>query len=98
MNRSIRSILRARCVAGVMLIAIAVSASFGQALATDEESRQRTEYGLAMYAKLLASGVFVVGRDPDEFIRNDLDRSAQGLPDWKQIDVAFDREAKSVTL
>ncbi len=61
--------------------------------------RQRDEYGLAMLAKLLASGVFVVGREPDEFIRNDLQHySGLGLPDWKDIEVAIDRSRKSVTL
>ncbi len=70
----------------------------GPVAKADEVDRQRAEYSLAMYAKLLCSGVFVVGRDADEFIRNDLDRAGQGFPDWKDIDVAIDRNAKRVTL
>jgi CubicO group peptidase (beta-lactamase class C family) len=64
-----------------------------------QQQQRRAEHGLAMLTKLLASGVFVVGREPDEFIRNDLTHYAElGLPDWKAIDVRIDRAAKSVTL
>ncbi len=58
----------------------------------------RAENGLAMYAKLLCSGVFVVGREPDEFVRNDLQRAGQGLPEWSEIEIDVDRKRKSVTL
>lgn len=66
---------------------------------SETPERQRDEYALAMLAKLLASGVFVVGREPEEFIRNDLQHySGLELPDWKDIEVAIDRSRKSVTL
>jgi CubicO group peptidase (beta-lactamase class C family) len=94
---------RSACLTACLLIFAAVvsTSANGQAVADrrDEAADQRTEYGLAMFAKLLASGVFVVGREPEEFIRNDLDHYADlGLPDWKQIAVAIDRKAKRVTL
>jgi CubicO group peptidase (beta-lactamase class C family) len=80
------------------LVIAAVVIVRGHVAKAEEADRQRAEYGLAMYAKLLCSGLFVVGRDSEEFIKNDLDHAGEGLPDWKDIDVAIDRNARSVTL
>lgn len=60
--------------------------------------RERAENILALYTKLLCSGVFVIGRDADEFIRNDLQLAGPGIPDWDEISVSIDRDRKSVTL
>jgi CubicO group peptidase (beta-lactamase class C family) len=51
-----------------------------------------------MNAKLLCSGVFVVGREAEEFIENDLMTFDMGIGDWSDIEVAIDRERRSVTL
>ena len=59
----------------------------------DEE---RLNHGLALHAKLLCSGVFVVGREPEEFIANDL-LEADWF-DWDAVDVTIDRDHQSVTL
>jgi len=64
----------------------------------EESNRERAENIVALYAKLLCSGVFVVGRDADEFIRNDLQLAGPGIPSWEEIDVSIDRDRKSVTL
>jgi len=60
--------------------------------------RQRKENWVALSAKLLCSGVFVVGRDAEEFIANDLTMSNPLVPSWDEIEVTIDREEQSVTL
>jgi CubicO group peptidase (beta-lactamase class C family) len=61
-------------------------------------NRERAANLVALYTKLLCSGVFVIGRDADEFIRNDLQQAGPGIPGWDQISVSIDRTRKSVTL
>lgn len=70
-----------------------------------EWERRRYEYGLAWHAKHLANGVFVVGRDPDEFIENDLTPfefnsswMLNHLHWWEDVDVDIDYDAERVTL
>ncbi|MEE8146292.1 MAG: serine hydrolase [Longimicrobiales bacterium] len=56
-----------------------------------------TDHAMAMNAKLLCSGVFVQGRDPDVHVREDLRK----FPNFSWADdfaYSVDREARSVTL
>jgi len=90
----------------VLAITVALLALFpcGRAWSAEtytqaELAEQRREYIVALFAKLLCSGVFVVGRDADEFIANDLSRGAgPGIPTWDEIEVDVDRENDRVTL
>lgn len=59
----------------------------------DEE---RLNHALALNAKLLCSGVFVVGREPEEFIANNLQETEWF--DWDAVDLTIDRQSPSVTL
>lgn len=52
---------------------------------------------LAFHTKLLCSAVFVIGRNPYEFIQNDL-RTTDHFHDWDTISVDIDFEARAVTL
>jgi CubicO group peptidase (beta-lactamase class C family) len=68
---------------------------------TDEFVGERLEHALGFFAKLLCSGIFVVGRDPEEFITNDLRTHVrpEGNPfDWDEVEVRIDRNAGTVTL
>lgn len=68
---------------------------------TDQMLNEKIDHILAFFAKLLCSGTFVVGRDPDEFLENDLKTHLrpEGMPiDWDDIAVGIDREAGTVTL
>ena len=68
---------------------------------TDEMRDEKIDHTLAFFAKLLCSGTFVVGRDPDEFLENDLRTHLrpEGMPiDWEDITVGIDRQAGTVTL
>ena len=91
--------VRLLALVGILCITISGITSAG---AADEEVRdveeQRAEYRLAMNAKLLCSGVFVIGRDAEEFIANDLQYHGLSGEDWDKIEVIVDRERKSVTL
>lgn len=70
-----------------------------------EWQRRRYEYGLQWHAKQLANGVFVIGRDPDEYIKNDLTGfefnaswHLNHLHRWEDVDVDIDYDAERVTL
>ena len=70
-----------------------------------EWERRRYEYGLQWHAKQLANGVFVVGRDPDEYIENNLigfefnvSWYLNHLHQWEDVDVDIDYDAERVTL
>lgn len=93
-----RTILAVGLVFGLLAADIAVAQSRDDY--TDAElTMQRREYSVALFAKLLCSGVFVIGRDPDEFIQNDLTRAAGlGVPGWDEISVDVNRARRSVTL
>lgn len=70
---------------------------------TDREAleREKVSHALGFFAKLLCSGTFVIGRDPDEFLAHDLKTHLrpEGMPlAWDEVAVAIDREARSVTL
>lgn len=65
---------------------------------TEQLARQRTANLLALSAKLLCSGVFVVGRDPGEFIQDNLQLPGPPIVNWDDVDVSIDREHKAVTL
>lgn len=52
---------------------------------------------LAQQAKLLCSGVFVVGRNPYEFVQNDL-RASDHYHDWDRTSVNIDFDDQTVTL
>ncbi|MDX1747168.1 MAG: serine hydrolase, partial [Halobacteriales archaeon] len=57
----------------------------------------RAANSLAEHAKQLCSGVFVVGRDPYEFVHNDL-RTIDHYHDWDRTSVDVDFEDRVVTL
>ena len=57
---------------------------------------ERLNHALALNAKLLCSGVFVVGREPEEFIANDLQET--DWFDWDTVDLTIDRSSRHVTL
>ena len=48
-----------------LLLAQLVAAQRTDEYTAEELSRQRREYSVALFAKLLCSGVFVIGRDAD---------------------------------
>ena len=63
-------------------------------------TRERQSHALAFFAKLLCSGVFVIGRAPDEFIAHDLRTHVrpEGVPfDWDAVEYDVDRVAQAVT-
>lgn len=64
----------------------------------DPIERERIENIYALSTKLLCSGVFVIGRDPEEFIKNDLQRTEVPFPMWDELKVDVDRDEQSVTL
>lgn len=67
----------------------------------DELEREKIEHTLGFFAKLLCSGTFVIGRDPDEFLEHDLKthRRPEGMPlDWSEIAANIDRDARTVTM
>lgn len=57
----------------------------------------RAANSLAEHAKQLCSGVFVVGRDPYEFVQNDL-RTIDHYHDWDRTSVEIDHDDRTVTL
>src|SRR3712207_5210679 len=62
---------------------------------------EKIDHTLAFFAKLLCSGVFVVGRDPEEFLANDLRTHVrpEGMPiAWDEIGVAIDYTDRKVSL
>ncbi len=61
---------------------------------------EKIDHALALFAKLTCSGVFVVGREVDEFVRNDIHTHVrpEGNPfDWDDVQVAVDHAAGTVT-
>ena len=67
----------------------------------DQLADERIDHTLAFFAKLLCSGVFVVGRDPEEFLASDLRTHVrpEGMPiDWEEIGVAIDYTDRKVSL
>ena len=86
-------------IAGLLLVQLVATPQSKDDYTAEELSKQRREYSVALFAKLLCSGVFVIGRDADEFIKNDLARGAGlDVPGWDEIDVTIDRARRSVTL
>lgn len=65
-------------IAGLLLVQLVATPQSKDDYTAEELSKQRREYSVALFAKLLCSGVFVIGRDADEFIKNDLARGGQG--------------------
>ncbi|MBI4538913.1 MAG: hypothetical protein HY704_05305 [Gemmatimonadetes bacterium] len=55
----------------VLLIAIAVVGGGAYGIAAGLDRLEDVKVVMAAGAKVLCSGVFVVGRDPDEYIAND---------------------------
>jgi CubicO group peptidase (beta-lactamase class C family) len=63
--------------------------------------REKLSHALAMFAKLLCSGSFVVGRDPDEFFEHDIKTHLrpEGNPfDWDEVEVDVHEARQEVTL
>ncbi len=63
---------------------------------TTHRATPEVDYSLGFAAKLLCSGVFVGGRDPEDFIQRDL-HAPYGF-DPNDLDVSVDRAAQRVTL
>ncbi len=63
----------------------------------ENQRRHQRENSLANQAKLLASAIYVVGRDPYEYIQNDL-RTIDHYHDWNQCSVDIDPDEMAVTL
>lgn len=64
-------------------------------------TQERISHALVMFAKLLCSGVFVVGRDADEFLEHDVKTHVrpEGVPfDWNSVEIAVDHNERLVTL
>jgi CubicO group peptidase (beta-lactamase class C family) len=67
---------------------------------TDDLAREKLDHALAFFAKLLCSGVFVVGREADEFLAHDLKTHLrpEGIPfDWDEVAIGIDEGAGTVT-
>lgn len=70
-----------------------------------DDYRQRQSRALASLAKMLGSGVFVAGREPEEFFANDLasnrlmcvDGDTAELLDWPRLRYDIDEQAGVVT-
>lgn len=60
--------------------------------------KEREVDSLGLAAKVLASGVFISGRDPEQVIAQDLQSPAQIRHDWATTSVDIDRDAKRLTL
>lgn len=70
------------------------------ATTNEQITHQKLSHALAMFAKLLCSGVFVIGREADEFVEHDLKTHLrpEGSPfEWDDVDINIDREAGTVT-
>lgn len=68
---------------------------------TASTEREKTSHALAMFAKLLCSGSFVIGREPEEFFAHDIRTHVrpEGNPfDWDEIEIDVDRQRQQVTL
>ena len=96
MRRFARSAVIALVGMGVALAAAREAPA--DAPSAEGRRRQIRENGLALSTKLLCSGVFVVGRTPDDLIAHDLQRPTDGFPSWQEIDVQIDYDRKRVTL
>lgn len=66
-------------------------------IVSDTLRDERYENSLAQHAKLLCSGVFVVGRNPYEYIENDL-RTIDHYHDWDRCSVEVNHVERSVTI
>ena len=61
-------------------------------------ARERSTNVLGLFTKLLASGVFVVGREAEEYARNDLELPLPGVPKWNEMQWEIDRDAGRLTV
>ncbi|MFB6185462.1 MAG: serine hydrolase [Halobacteriaceae archaeon] len=59
--------------------------------------QEQAEYSLARHTKLLGSAVFVVGRNPYEYIENDL-RTLNHYHDWDTASIEINHDNPSVTV
>jgi CubicO group peptidase (beta-lactamase class C family) len=76
-------------------------AAGGRNIVVNDLVDEKLDHTLAFFAKLLCSGVFVVGRDPQEFLREDLHTHvrAEGMPiSWGEITVEVDFSERKVSL
>ena len=64
----------------------------------DDFDAQRYRNSVALHAKLLCSGIFVSGRDPDAVIEQDLHWSEDTFHDWDLTEWIVDRDAGRVDL
>jgi CubicO group peptidase (beta-lactamase class C family) len=66
-----------------------------------QPTAEQLDHILGFFAKLLCSGVFVIGRDAQEFIARDLRTHVrpEGMPlDWDAIEIDIDHTQRRVTL
>lgn len=59
---------------------------------------ERRANSIATAAKLLASGIFVSGRTPEDLLLNDLRTPLYTQHDWRDVSMHIDRVARRVTL
>ncbi|MEM1245292.1 MAG: serine hydrolase [Acidobacteriota bacterium] len=84
--------------ASALTLACAVPPDLSQGDDLSRQDLERRQASVALGAKLLCSGVFVAGREPDEFIERDLQAPEYTFHDWSETRVDVDREARRVTV
>jgi len=79
--------------------AILAASTFAAEAPTGEERlRQIRENGLALMTKLLASGVFVAERSPEELLAIDLQPPIKAFPSPEEVDADIDYDRQRVTI
>lgn len=61
-------------------------------------ARDQYERSMSTEAKLMASAVFMTGRDPEEYIHNDVIDHTPLFFDWDDVEIEIDEENQLVTL
>lgn len=69
-----------------------------QAPSRDDLAKEREVISTGLVAKLLASAVFISGREPEQVIAEDLTSPLFGAERWRNTKVDVDRKARRVTL
>lgn len=83
----------------IALGGLMLAAASARAQAPGEDlAAERLAAGLALNAKLLCSGVFVAGRDPQQFIAEDLQSDLYTFHDWNRVALRIDRDRRQVVL
>ncbi len=83
---------------GASLAAFPLRAVPGDHAPAEVIAAERRANSIATAAKLLASGVFVSGRLPEDLLFNDLRTPLYTAHDWREVSIHLDRAARRVTL